>query len=715
MSEIIRHQKTRPTFEKVLVMLGLVVAGVAINFLGSYFAEITSLPLYFDVIGTLIASMLGGFIPGIMVGLISPVITSLTVDPAAISYAMLNVIIAILTTWFHDTGLLTKAYGFCASLFLDALIGGVLGGITTWFVYGSEAENSSSSVVHGLITNAGMSPFSAEIMGGFLVDIADKTICLSIAIAVVSFLPDSFKRIFKVHAWKQAPLTSEIVKELRKRRSRQASLRIKLVTLLTCASVIVGASAIYICYHMYFSSNVDHQTQFGIGTSKLVASMVDADKIDEYMEKGHELEEYVEVENDLRRIRNCSDFAEYIYVYKILEDGCHVVFDIATGSQDASSPGEVIAFDDSFAEYIPTLLEGGRIDPIISNDKYGWLLTVYEPITDSRDNVVAYAGVDISMEQLRAESKSYIIRVMSVFIGIFALTLALGLYLVEYQVILPLNTMAYTASMFSEKKNNSLAEIADLFHQLHIYTGDETENLYNAFSEMTDENLQYLIDIQKKNEMIGNMQDSLILVLADMVESRDRNTGDHVKKTAEYTEIIMDAMKKQHIYEDQLTDKFVNDVYRSAPLHDIGKISISDTILNKNGKLTDEEFETMKGHTTAGAEILDRVMEKVPGSDSGYLQEARTMALYHHEKWNGKGYPTGISGNDIPLSARIMAVADVFDALASDRAYKKAFPFEKAIDIIKESSGTHFDPLVAQAFLSAEDRVREVASKKSMD
>ena len=466
---------------------------------------------------------------------------------------------------------------------------------------------------------------------------------------------------------------------------------------------------------MYFNSNVDHQTEFGVGTSKLAATMVNGDMIDEYMEKNYALDEYRDVEQDLQKIIACSPFAEYIYVYKILEDGCHVVFDIGTDTVEASAPGDIIPFDVSFSQYIPTLLEGGRIDPIITDDKYGWLLTAYEPIYNSKGEVVAYAGVDISMEQLRAESKSYIIRVMSVFIGIFALTLALGLYLAEYQVILPLNTMAYTASMFSDTKKHSLEETAELFHQLHIYTGDETENLYNAFSDMTDENLQYLLDIQKKNDTINKMQDSLILVLADMVESRDQNTGDHVKKTAEYTEIIMEEMKKEHIYENQLTDKFINDVYRSAPLHDIGKISISDTILNKNGKLTDEEFTIMQGHAAAGADILSKVMEKIPDSDSGYLHEARIMALCHHEKWNGKGYPQGLSGNDIPLSARIMAVADVFDALASDRAYKKAFSFEKAIEIIRESSGTHFDPLVVQAFLNAEERVRDIASRKTMN
>ncbi len=173
----------------------------------------------------------------------------------------------------------------------------------------------------------------------------------------------------------------------------------------------------------------------------------------------------------------------------------------------------------------------------------------------------------------------------------------------------------------------------------------------------------------------------------------------------------MDEMVAEGIYADQLTEKFKSDVYRSAPLHDIGKISVSDVILNKNGKLTDEEFALMKGHTTAGAEILDRVMATVPGSDEGYLHEARIMALYHHEKWNGMGYPTGLSGEEIPLSARIMAVADVFDALVSTRSYKKGFPFEKAIGIIEESSGSHFDPMVAKAFLNAKDKAHEVMDK----
>ena len=143
-------------------------------------------------------------------------------------------------------------------------------------------------------------------------------------------------------------------------------------------------------------------------------------------------------------------------------------------------------------------------------------------------------------------------------------------------------------------------------------------------------------------------------------------------------------------------------------MFDVGKITVSDVILNKPGRLTDEEFRIMQSHTTEGGKIIDKAIAIVD-EDSGYLNEAKNLALYHHEKWNGKGYPTGLKGTEIPLSARVMAVADVFDALVSRRSYKEPFTIEKALDIIKEDAGTHFDPLVAKAFLDAEEDVRRIA------
>lgn len=207
------------------------------------------------------------------------------------------------------------------------------------------------------------------------------------------------------------------------------------------------------------------------------------------------------------------------------------------------------------------------------------------------------------------------------------------------------------------------------------------------------------------HERVSHMQSGMITFLAEVVENRDDNTGGHIRRTARYVELIAKELKRQERYSDILTDKYVADMVVAAPLHDIGKIHIPDAVLNKPGKLTEDEFEIMKGHTTAGEELLAHAKEEL--GESGYLNTALEMAAYHHEWWNGKGYPYGISGSEIPLCARIMAVADVFDALTSKRCYKNAMPLEKAYAIIREESGTHFDPVVVEAFFAAVEDIEE--------
>ena len=181
-----------------------------------------------------------------------------------------------------------------------------------------------------------------------------------------------------------------------------------------------------------------------------------------------------------------------------------------------------------------------------------------------------------------------------------------------------------------------------------------------------------------------------------------------MRKTAAYADLILRELKRENIYTDQLTDTFVSEVVHSAPLHDIGKIQVSDAILNKPGKLSPDEFEAMKTHTTAGADIIRHAMDMVSQTDSGYLKEAMNLANFHHEKWDGTGYPRGLKGEEIPLSARIMAVADVFDALVSRRSYKEPFSFEEAMRIIQEDSGTRFDPAIVDAFCRAGEEVRRI-------
>lgn len=201
-------------------------------------------------------------------------------------------------------------------------------------------------------------------------------------------------------------------------------------------------------------------------------------------------------------------------------------------------------------------------------------------------------------------------------------------------------------------------------------------------------------------ERVSHMQSGMIAFMAEVVESRDDNTGGHIRRTAEYVESIARELKRRGAYPDILTEGYLKNTVVAAPLHDIGKIHIPDAVLNKPGRLTDEEFAVMKTHTTAGEKLLINAAEELGESD--YLNTAVEMAAYHHEWWNGKGYPYGISGEKIPLCARIMAVADVYDALVSKRCYKSAMPVEKACAIIREESGTHFDPRVVEAFFASE-------------
>lgn len=215
------------------------------------------------------------------------------------------------------------------------------------------------------------------------------------------------------------------------------------------------------------------------------------------------------------------------------------------------------------------------------------------------------------------------------------------------------------------------------------------------------------------HEQVSGMQSGMITLMAEIVENRDDNTGGHIRRTAKYVEAIAKQLKKKGVYRDILTDEYMRDMIVAAPLHDIGKIHIADAILNKPGKLTEEEFEEMKTHAAVGQELLMYAKEEL--GESGYLNTAVDMAAYHHEWWNGNGYPYGIAGKEIPLCARIMAVADVFDALTSKRCYKSAMPLEKAYAIIREEAGTHFDPSVVEAFFAATKERDDIINNDRME
>ena len=237
--------------------------------------------------------------------------------------------------------------------------------------------------------------------------------------------------------------------------------------------------------------------------------------------------------------------------------------------------------------------------------------------------------------------------------------------------------------------------------EIHATLESQKEKLrdYNDnLSEMAEE----------KARTVTNLQDIIISAIAELVECRDYTTGGHIKRTQNYLKIFVDELEKRGLYKNEMKGWKTENFVKSSRFHDLGKIAILDNILSKPGKLTDEEFEAVKNHAEYGAMIIDKISETV--SENDFLFHAKIFAGNHHEKWDGTGYPNGLKGDDIPLQGRLMAIADVYDALISARPYKEAFTHEDAAKIIKAGSGTHFDPNLVAIFLEREGLFRNAAT-----
>ncbi len=202
-----------------------------------------------------------------------------------------------------------------------------------------------------------------------------------------------------------------------------------------------------------------------------------------------------------------------------------------------------------------------------------------------------------------------------------------------------------------------------------------------------------------------------VMSFANLVENRDGNTGGHIKRTSRYVRLIADELYSHRYYDDVLTSDYINDLVKAAPMHDIGKIGVPDAVLRKPGRLTDDEYEQMKLHAAKGGDIIRESFRNLGNED--YRRMAFEVARYHHEKWNGKGYPDGLKRKDIPLSARIMAVADVFDAISENRCYREAMPMDKCFEIIAQGSGQDFDPIIAEVFIEARPKVEAIHKELS--
>ena len=408
------------------------------------------------------------------------------------------------------------------------------------------------------------------------------------------------------------------------RRKRLRRLIGILVVLMIVLTVLNAGESVY-----FYTQNVkSERARIAEGAAKMTAAVIDPEKIDEYLLKGKEAPGYEQTESALYNIRDNSVGIQYLYVFQVKEDGCHVIFDLDADGDEAYEPGEVVRFEEQ------DLLTCKETEPIEMEDWIEWVITVYYPVYDQNGNFVCYVGADASLADVRSSMLAFLINVVLGFSVLFGI-----------------------AAIITVKLSRNYYKISEW---------------------------EALVEKERKDKQLIR---EMVMAFAKLVDMKDEYTNGHSFRVAEYTAMLTRELG----YDEETVEKY----YNIALMHDIGKIGIPQEVLNKADKLTDEEYDIMKSHTTLGYNVL---------KDISIMPELSIGAGAHHERPDGKGYPRGLKGDEIPMVAQIIAVADTFDAMYSSRPYRKRMDFEKVISIMKEVSGTQLSSDVMDAFLRLVER-----------
>ncbi len=655
--------------------------------------------------------------------------------------------------------MLRRKGGFVLFALTLSLLGGVFGGLIAWSLNTViSVDFVSVPYVDRLVGSSGLGGFPALMLVNLALNTADKFLTTAAVWLAIRLIPPRVRESVRAAGRTEGVEDFDMNRQYRRIMTATAAEAIALVAV--CAWISVA---------LYTETARKERIGVAVGAAQQVVNAVDPRLVDVYLERGYAAKSYAEVKSILQGIRDNSPDLEYVYVYRILEDGCHVVFDAVPEGEETDAPGAVVPFDASFEPYLPTLFAGGSIDPIESDDTYGWLLTVYQPIYDLDGTCVAYAGVDVSMQSLRDYVRDFLLRVVLIASGFLVISLAVGMRMsggyhdvirrqyeqikeakeeaddanqakshflanMSHEIRTPINAVLGMNEMILRESEDEtvlryaenvkaaggtlLGIINDILDFSKIEAGkmeilpvdydlsstlndlvnmirtraDDKGLLLRASRIIALDRLQKELQIEVKRQTLRaeHLTREMMLALSKAVDARDHYTNGHSERVAAYAAEIARRMGKnpreqEHIYEMGL-------------LHDIGKIGVPEEIINKTSRLTDAEFEQIKRHTVTGGEILELISE---------MPELANGARSHHEKYDGSGYPDGLRGTDIPEAARIICLADCYDAMTSTRAYSTPKPQEKVRAEIARCAGTQFDPEIAKVLLAMIDEDRD--------
>lgn len=477
-----------------LKLTAICAAGIILNVACSKLVQYLDWEIYLDTFGTVFIAVLGGYVPGVAVGFLTNLFAS-GFDMEEMYFGFVSIAVAIMSAFLASRGYYDKFSKVLLTIPAMALVTGFLGSFIEEMLKPMHSFDSAENFVMHFLQN-----FSTELF--------DKGLAILAAFFLMKLIPADLKESFKLLGKMQAPLTPEMQTAMKTQSSFVLSLRTKMVFSLMSVTILVAVAISAISYAIYQDSTIKDRIRIADGIVTMVVNEINPKRVDEFIELGYKAQGYSDVEQALYRIRASNSDIKYLYVYKIMEDGCHVVFDLATVNMDSSEPGYVEEFDPSFYKYKDDLLAGRPIPPIISNDKYGYLLTIYKPVYNSVGKCTCYAAIDFSMDQITEYGRTFIAKVVALFSGAVIFILVLGLTFIENNIILPVNTMACCARNFAYDSEKAREQNVESIRSLDIKTKDEIENLYAAFLQTTSDSMNSFenfkrakIEVEVMNEL----------------------------------------------------------------------------------------------------------------------------------------------------------------------------------------------------------------------
>ena len=467
-------------------------------------------------------------------------------------------------------------------------------------------------------------------------------------------------------------------------------LRLKFFIIIVVVSALLCCVTISVAYLIHSHSVDERYDKLSKSVTNTVSGFISSEDIAKYL-SGENTLNYISDNNKIRHLKKTIPNIQSIAVYKMTDEGMQIVFD--TASTDVKGGlGKIKSYDNTWIKYKNNFLNKETVEKAEVLSKSGTTLMYCLPLTNSD----FYVCTGILKSVIDAEKDSFISLNGKVLIAVTFVILAFALVLFEYRIIRPVKSICTTVEKAASKSDN---EFIYKIIETDLKTGNEIENIYKSLLKIYTSKVRLHSAIAKADE---NSVQSIMALIKRM----DNFTSSHLDNSLQYVILIVNELRQREKYKDLISDKDVEELILAAPLHDIGKLAVPKEIVGKPGKLTAEEYEIMKKHSEYGGKIIEDLYLK--DSDESYLRLAREIAIHHHEKWDGTGYPSQLKGEEIPIAVRIVSIADVFDALVSDRVYKKAYSFEKSFDIVVNQSGDFFDPEIIDAFVSIKKKIKAV-------